>query len=111
MQTFYQHNKEFTMLFPGRTDIHAVPEAVVVWPQQKSAEQHYFCPNLSCLSDDLVARPASSFRHVWLVTEVDTNCTWLMMAKTPGCPHCGAPLCAAAPENAQATPTAELPLM
>lgn len=99
------------MLFPGRTDIHAVPEAVVVWPQQKNPEQRYFCPNLSCLSDDLLARPASSFHDVWLITEVDTSCTWLMMAKAPSCPHCGAPLFATAQEQAETAATVDLLLM
>ncbi len=98
------------MLFPGRTDIHAIAEAVVIWQHHKAVDKTYFCPNLSCLSDDLLARPTSSFRNVWLVTEAATDCTWLMMAKEPGCPHCGASLYAVA-EEPRARQTVELPLM
>ena len=98
------------MLFPGRTDTHAVPEAVVVWPHHKAVDKEFFCPNLSCLSDDLSARPASSFRNVWLVTDEATHSTWLMMAEKPSCPHCGATLCEAAAEPAIAMPIT-LPLM
>ena len=98
------------MLFPGHTDMNAIPEAIVVWPHHKAVDRHYFCPNLACLSDDLSARPASSFRHVWLVTEEATNSTWLLMAEKPSCPHCGAPLCEAVEEPLAAKAVA-LPLM
>ncbi|HRW03464.1 MAG TPA: hypothetical protein P5121_00110 [Caldilineaceae bacterium] len=98
------------MLFPGRTDIHTVPEAVVVWPHHKAVDKPYFCPNLSCLSDDLAVRSASSFRNVWLVTEEASGATWLMMAEKPSCPHCGSTLCEAGEEPLFAQSTA-LPLM
>ena len=98
------------MLFPGRTDIHSVAEAIVVWPHHKAVNTEYFCSNLSCLSDILLARRTSSFRNVWLVTEETTNCTWLMMAKTPSCPHCDSLLCAVIEEK-QAKKTVNLPLM
>ncbi len=98
------------MLFPGRTDIHSAAEAVVVWPHHKAVNTEYFCPNLSCLSDNLLARRTSSFRNVWLVTEEATNCTWLMMAKTPSCPHCDSPLCTVAKEQQTMQPL-KLPLM
>jgi len=98
------------MLFPGRTDIQSVPEAVVVWPRHQAEDQHYFCPNLSCLSDDLSARPATSFRNVWLVTEEMSGSTWLMKAEKPSCPHCTATLCEVVEEPVAAKPLA-LPLM
>lgn len=98
------------MLFPGRTDIQPIPEAVIVWPHHKTVDKHYFCPNLSCLSDDLTARPATSFRNVWLVTEDATESTWLMKAEKPSCPHCAATLCEAVEEPVAAMPI-ELPFM
>lgn len=80
------------MLFPGRTEFNPRTDAVVVTPHQKTINQVYFCSNLSCLSDDLLVRRASSFRHVWLVTDLTTEHTWLMRAKNPCCPCCGSPL-------------------
>lgn len=98
------------MLFPGRTDLQTAPEAVVVWPHHKAEDKAYFCPNLSCLSDDLTARSASSFRNVWLVTEELTGATWLMKAEQPSCPHCGSTLCETMKEPLAVQPMA-LPLM
>ncbi|MEZ4674146.1 MAG: hypothetical protein R2932_07895 [Caldilineaceae bacterium] len=92
------------MLFPGRTDINPLVDAVVVWPHHKAVDKPYFCANLSCLGDDLLARPASSFRNVWLVTEEATDCTWLMLAPEPACPHCGSTLCAAEKEETTVNP-------
>jgi len=93
------------MLFPGRVEANSVSNPVVVWPHHKAVDSTYFCPSLTCLSDDLLVRRASSFRHVWLVTEVATERTWLMQANRPSCPHCESPLCEVAdePENAVAT--------
>ena len=91
------------MLFPGRTDVNPIADAVIVWPGHKAINKHYFCANLSCTGDDLLARSASSFRNVWLVTEEATECTWLMMSPEPACPHCGSPLCAIAEEQSEAT--------
>ena len=80
------------MLFPGRTESDTSANAVVMRPHHKAVDAPYFCPGLSCLSDDLLARQATSFRNVWLVTDVDTDRTWLMQAPQPNCPHCGSQL-------------------
>lgn len=88
------------MLFPGRTESNPLTDAVVVWPHHQAVAQTYFCANLSCLSDDLLVQQASSYRNVWLVTELSTDRTWLMRAANPSCPCCGAPLYAAMDDDA-----------
>ncbi len=85
------------MLFPERAEANAVSNPVIVWPH-KAVDTTYFCPNLSCLSDELLVRRTSSFRHIWLLIEVATDCTWLMQAAQPSCPHCQSPLYAVSDE-------------
>lgn len=98
------------MLFPAYTQSNPLPEPVVVWPHHKAVDQLYFCPSLSCLTDDLRARRTSSFRNVWLVIEEITDCTWLMVAEQPSCPHCGSPLHAIGEAQLSPEPV-KLPLM
>ncbi len=75
-----QTQSEFTLdktFVPGRT---------------KATNKSCFCPNSTCLADEVSIRAASSFPNVWLVTDEEIGIAWLMIAEKPGCPHCGSML-------------------
>ncbi|MEZ4734865.1 MAG: hypothetical protein R3E79_47840 [Caldilineaceae bacterium] len=66
------------------------PTTTIRKPKQK--EEHRFCLNLTCLMDELSVRRVSAKAFVWMITDEAADYSWLMMGKTPICPHCGAPL-------------------
>ena len=51
-----------------------------------------FCPGMTCFTDDMLVRRVSSHTDVWLLTDESEETSWLMQAKTPVCPSCGATL-------------------
>ena len=51
-----------------------------------------FCLNASCLTDEILVRKVSSFKHVWLLTDASDNTSWLVNMETPVCPCCDAKL-------------------
>ncbi|MBX3013060.1 MAG: hypothetical protein KF832_16200 [Caldilineaceae bacterium] len=51
-----------------------------------------FCPQIDCLTDELVVHRIAAQADVWLLTDEVTNHSWLMMGTHPLCPHCGTPL-------------------
>lgn len=53
-----------------------------------------FCPNMYCLTDELVVYRVSAKALVWLLTDEQANLSWLMMGNDPICPHCGTSLVA-----------------
>ena len=60
-------------------------------PQQRLI-QRCFCLNTNCLTDELTVYRVSAKAAVWLLTDEQSDHSWLMMGKTPICPHCGLPL-------------------
>ena len=60
-------------------------------PQQRLI-QRCFCLNTNCLTDELTVYRVSAKAAVWLLTDEQSDHSWLMMGKTPICPHCGMPL-------------------
>lgn len=60
-------------------------------PNQRKEERR-FCLTMYCLTDELLVRRVSSKAHVWLLTDEQSDHSWLMMGHNPICPHCGAPL-------------------
>lgn len=95
------------MLAHARTEPELIREKAVVLGRSKAVSQSYFCPNSTCLADEVSARSASSFAHVWLVTDEEIDCSWLMVAQNPSCPHCGSALVSTQSERAEVV----LPLM
>lgn len=60
-------------------------------PRQRFVER-CFCLNTNCLTDELMVYRVSPQAAVWLLTDEQSDHSWLMMGKTPICPHCGMPL-------------------
>lgn len=54
--------------------------------------EHRFCPGMTCFTDEVSVRRVSSHTDVWLLTDESQETSWLMKAKTPVCPSCGATL-------------------
>jgi hypothetical protein len=84
-----------------------VGEKTVLFNRTKAVSKSCFCPNSTCLADEVSVRSASSFANVWLVTDEEVGSSWLMMAEKPSCPHCGATLVATHNERLEI----RLPLM
>lgn len=95
------------MLAHTRTESKAIAEKPFILSRSKAANKSCFCPNSSCLASEVFVRSASSYPHVWIVTDEEINCAWLMMAATPSCPHCGSTLVATHSERIEVI----LPLM
>lgn len=89
------------MLAHARTESEVVRKKAVVLGRSKVVSQSYFCPNSTCLADEVAVRSASSFAQVWLVTDEEIDCSWLMMASKPCCPHCDSTLVSAHREYAE----------
>ncbi|MFZ4658358.1 MAG: hypothetical protein ACOYNY_15185 [Caldilineaceae bacterium] len=82
-------------------------EKAVLFGHSKPTAKSYFCPNSTCLADEISAHAASSFANVWLVTDEEIGSSWLMMSDKPTCPQCGSTLVASHSERAEVV----LPLM
>lgn len=75
------------------------PEKAFMPGRTKAKNKSCFCPNSACLADEVLIRTASSFPNVWLVTDEEVGTSWLMIAETPSCPHCGSTLVTADSER------------
>ncbi|MEZ4860770.1 MAG: hypothetical protein R3C14_05660 [Caldilineaceae bacterium] len=80
------------MLVSSHIESEPALESTTVLRRPQITGKRYFCPNSSCLSDELTARAASSFANVWIVTDEELDRSWLMAAPQPSCPHCNTPL-------------------
>lgn len=59
---------------------------------QQRLVKRYFCLNRRCLTDELTVYRVLPKAAVWLLTDEQSDHSWLMMGQTPVCPHCGGPL-------------------
>ena len=95
------------MLARTRPETEVVGEKAVLFGRSKAVSKQYICLNSTCLAADVSVRPATSYAHVWLVTDEELGRSWLMMAPKPCCPHCGSSLVSTENERTEVV----LPLM
>ncbi|MBX3011007.1 MAG: hypothetical protein KF832_05845 [Caldilineaceae bacterium] len=95
------------MLAQTYTESEFVGDKALLLGRTKVHDKSCFCPNSTCLADELVVRTATSYADVWLVTDEEIGSSWLMKATKPSCPHCGSTLVTAQRDYAEVI----LPLM
>jgi len=89
------------MLTRTATQSTFTPEKAFISGRTKVNNKSCFCPNSTCLADEVSIRSASSFPNVWLVTDEEIGSAWLMIAEKPSCPHCGSTLVTTNSERAE----------
>ena len=68
------------------------PPTVTTRKPRQRFVQRGFCLNTNCLTDELTVYRVSPKADVWLLTDEQSDHSWLMMGRAPVCPHCGMPL-------------------